>query len=460
MEIKKIICSSEKHEEMPGIYYCPECKIYMCNKCENHHSELFQKHHQYKLDKDTKDIIFTGFCKEENHLDKLEYFCKTHNQLCCASCIAKIKKKGKSQHTDCDVCLIEDIKPDKKNKLNENIKNLEELSNKLEESINKIKIILENMSEKKEDLKLKIQKIFTKIRNTLNEREDFLLLEVDKQYEKIFLNENIIKESEKLPFKVKISLEKGKIINNEWDNDNKLNSLINDCINIENNIKEINIINENIKKCNNSNDMKVTFSPDEESKINEFLEKITSFGRIGCVESNLNIMNLNSKIIDNNEYKKILKNWINPQKIIKAELLYRLSENGEKISDFHLLCDNKGPTLTLFYVKEGNNKVGIYTPLSFDTNSEWKKDKETFIFNLNQKKKYKKIIDNYSLYCGKATGPYTDYFGIKNYNMKILFYNSSSINNTYENGKEILKSKESKTYDLIETEVFKLIFVN
>ena len=38
-----------------------------------------------------------------------------------------------------------------------------------------------------------------------------------------------------------MSLEKGKNIENEWNDENKLNSLINDCITIENNIKEINI---------------------------------------------------------------------------------------------------------------------------------------------------------------------------------------------------------------------------
>ena len=70
----------------------------------------------YKLDKNLKDI-FTGFCKEEGHSDKLEYFCKNHNQLCCSSCIVKIKKKGKGQHTDCDVYIIEDIKADKINDL-------------------------------------------------------------------------------------------------------------------------------------------------------------------------------------------------------------------------------------------------------------------------------------------------------------------------------------------------------
>ena len=114
-------CTLKKHEDINAISYCQECKIFMCNKCENHHSELFQNHNVYKLDKDISEI-FTGFCKERNHLEKLEFFCKDHNSLCCASCISKIKREGKGQHTDCNVCNIEDIKDEKKNKLKENFK--------------------------------------------------------------------------------------------------------------------------------------------------------------------------------------------------------------------------------------------------------------------------------------------------------------------------------------------------
>ena len=88
------------------------------------------------------------------------------------------------------------------------MKQLEELSNGINESINKLKIIVEKMNEKKEELKLKIQKIFTNIRNLINDREDQLLLEVDKQFENSFCNEDILKESEKLPKKIKLSLEK------------------------------------------------------------------------------------------------------------------------------------------------------------------------------------------------------------------------------------------------------------
>ena len=57
---------------------------------------------------------------------------------------------------------------------------------------------------------MEIQKVFTKLRNSLNDREDELLSDVDKSFDELFLNENVIKESEKLPNKIKVSLEKGK----------------------------------------------------------------------------------------------------------------------------------------------------------------------------------------------------------------------------------------------------------
>ena len=50
---------------------------------------------------------------------------------------------------------------------------------------------------------MEIQKIFTNIRNNLNNREDELLIEVDKEFYKLFGDENIIKEGEKLPEKLR-----------------------------------------------------------------------------------------------------------------------------------------------------------------------------------------------------------------------------------------------------------------
>ena len=93
--------------------------------------------------------------------------------------------------------------------------------------------------ERKEKVRMEIQTIFTKIRNVINEKEEKLLSDVDKYFNQIFCKKDIITENEKLPYKIKISLEKGKIVDNEWNDENKLNSLINDCINIEKNIRNI-----------------------------------------------------------------------------------------------------------------------------------------------------------------------------------------------------------------------------
>ena len=116
MDDKKKKCSFIEHKEIDAINYCAECKRYMCNKCAKYHKGFLENHLLYNIDKDIEDI-FTGFCKEENHIDKLEFFCKTHNKLCCAACLCQIKDETYGQHKDCFVCKIKDIKDEKEIKL-------------------------------------------------------------------------------------------------------------------------------------------------------------------------------------------------------------------------------------------------------------------------------------------------------------------------------------------------------
>ena len=381
METKK--CSCIKHEEAKAIYYCTECKIYMCNKCENLHSELFPTHHKYTLDKDIKSI-FTGFCKEENHLDKLEFFCKTHNQLCCASCIIKIKTNGKGEHSNCDICILKDIKEEKQKQLKNNINILEELSVSLVESINKLKTIYEKLNENKEELKLKIQKVFTKIRNAINEREDILLSEVDKQFNDNFISENIIKENENLPTKIQLSLEKGKNIDKEWNDENKLNSNINDCINIENNIKEITVIKNNIKNIND-NKIKIKFYPEDENKMEKFLEIIKLFGKVGSniwlEESNIFSSKDNYDFI----FEEIEKN---NNKIKFSKLIYRATRDGDSYDNFFNKCNEINNIVLL--VKSNNNSIfGGFTKVGFKKVKGNKyKDDLAFVFSIDKKKIY------------------------------------------------------------------------
>ena len=266
-------CSLDEHSDIDAVYICQECKINMCNKCQKVHSGLLKNHHIYAIDQNEKDI-FTGLCTKSNHSMELEYYCKTHNQLCCASCIAKINLDGKGQHKDCEIYYITKIKDEKKKNLSKNIKNLEKLSQSLEPTIKQLKSLYEKVIEKKERLKEEILNIFTKIRNELNNREDKLLAEIDKKADELFIKEKIIKKIEKLPNLVKISLEKGNIKDKEWKDEKNLKRLIHNCINIEKNIKKINKIN-NILQYNN---FEFKFIPPKDKIESGIIKTVKSFG--------------------------------------------------------------------------------------------------------------------------------------------------------------------------------------
>ena len=277
MEITKK-CSNKKHSELNAISYCLECNLFLCNKCSNHHNEYTDTHHINYLSKNNQEI-FTGLCQELNHKNKLEFYFKNHNKLCCAACLCKIKGNSFGQHFDCDVCLIKEIKEEKKSKLNENLKYLEELSKNINESMKKLKEIYEKINESKEEIKLKILNVFTKIRTIINEREDLLLKEVDRIYDSTYFKEDIIKKGKKIPNQIKTYLEKGKILEKDWnDDENNLIEKINDCINIENNIQNIFEINGNIEKCK-SKKLCVKFIPGDE-QITDFAENIKKFGEV------------------------------------------------------------------------------------------------------------------------------------------------------------------------------------
>ena len=160
------------------------------------------------------------------------------------------------------------------------------MSKNFNKSIEEIKLLFEKITKKKEKLKIKVKKIFTRIRDTLNEKENEILLEIEEKFSDIFYKEDSFKEYEKLPNKIKISFEK------ELDEHN-LTKFINNCINIENYIKEINKINDNIKKYHSSKITKILFNC-EENKINKILEDIKYMGKVVIKESlyeDFNIIN-------------------------------------------------------------------------------------------------------------------------------------------------------------------------
>ena len=132
-----------------------------------------------------------------------------------------------------------------------------------------------------------------------------------------------------------------------------------------------------------------------------------------------------------------------------------MSRDGIEYSKFHNLCDNKGATITLIKLEDGNI-LGNYTPLSWDSTSGWKNDLKMFVFNLTDNIKCIKNNQNsYGIYCNSVCGPHTDV---------IKFNYSNKMNNPYisrncsdYNECNKIYSKSQGNYKSVEVEVFKII---
>ena len=145
--------------------------------------------------------------------------------------------------------------------------------------INKLNEAYKEITDKKENLKIRVQKFFTKIRNEINQREDQLLLIVEQVYEKYFFNKNFSKDIDKIKNKLNLSFNKELNILNEYDKD-EINfiSLINDCLIIEDCIKEINFLKENYEKYENNKTIIIDLKLKEEEI--KFLNNIKNLGNI------------------------------------------------------------------------------------------------------------------------------------------------------------------------------------
>jgi hypothetical protein len=61
----------------------------------------------------------------------------------------------------------------------------------------------------------------------------------------------------------------------------------------------------------------------------------------------------NSKCATENQQKEFLSKLLGNKKLV-TYMLYRGSEHGWKWKNFHDRCDNKGPTISLFKIEDGD----------------------------------------------------------------------------------------------------------
>ena len=239
-----------------------------------------------------------------------------------------------------------------------------------------------------------------------------------------------------------------------------MNSIIYGCLNIENNIKDINEINDNIKK-GTSLDTEAKFISEDE--INKFIEMIKSFGNIICV-SKINNEDLfenilkKSRIIENEEQIKLLKSWLPylNKDNIKCKLIYDAKRDGDKAETFHSLCDNKGATLTIISTNT-NKKIGGFLSVSFGGNKGYIYDKDAFLFSLNYNEKYPSLNKGNNYDDQKNKGPIFGSFCI--YIMDCFLSSKENYYDPYTFRYDFGKRNQSKKFyfTVLDLEVYQII---
>lgn len=109
-------------------------------------------------------------------------------------------------------------------------------------------------------------------------------------------------------------------------------------------------------------------------------------------ELNQSHLNIDSRIITNQEEIDQLKQWLNYSGRILFNLMYRLSTYGRSYENFHTICDKYYHTMSLIKLESGTIVGGF---LSVNMSGEgFKKDPYAFLYNLSKRKKYPVQFDS------------------------------------------------------------------
>jgi len=166
----------------------------------------------------------------------------------------------------------------------------------------------------------------------------------------------------------------------------------------------------------------------------------------------------NSDILKEDE-ELMIKNWIDSNKKISFELIYKATRDGDDVKDFHKLCDEISPTLTLCKAKNGN-RFGGYTSVALTKNSSDNAiyDPNAFVFSIDKKYKYNTNNPSYAVRSLTSRGPCFGgncpfYIGNKFLTQNTSYSNPS---NDYNSPPYVLTG--SQYFTLEELEVYKVKF--
>jgi hypothetical protein len=111
----------------------------------------------------------------------------------------------------------------------------------------------------------------------------------------------------------------------------------------------------------------------------------------------------------NNEEKKLISKWISPNRVLKFNLLFSTSKNGDSTSSFHYYCDGVFPTVTVVLDTSGRRFGGFSTQnwCQSAVGGTYSTALDSFIFNLSNKQKYglSNKFDTNAIYRHNSYGP-------------------------------------------------------
>ena len=203
------------------------------------------------------------------------------------------------------------------------------------------------------------------------------------------------------------------------------------------------------------------------SYINTLLDKIKELeNKNQSLEKSLNEINEKLNPIYNhfkeNEEKKNddlkkVKQWIDPNKNITLNLIFKKSRDGNTTQSFHNCCDNKGKTLIMIETTKGR-KFGGFTNENWDLTDKWKKNINDFVFSLDLNKKYNHNQAGDSIIGCKKNGPV---FGNSRDSQVDICFNNNSLdfgisnNGSFNTNKELNSGEER--FETLELEVYQVI---
>ena len=91
-------------------------------------------------------------------------------------------------------------------------------------------------------------------------------------------------------------------------------------------------------------------------------------------------------------------------------LIFDTKKHGDESETFHKYCDNKGSTIVIIYLRNGNI-IGGFTTQSWHGHDNYKKDEESFLFSVGGSRVFPIINDfNNAIYCCINCGPAFGYW--------------------------------------------------